>query len=87
MSNAGGLFHKMVAGDIKSIPLATLNYWAFVFGRATWHVGSLLVIYLFLAVWGLRCCVGLSPVAEHRLEGSWASALKAQGLSTCGAWA
>ena len=38
----GGLFHKIVAGDTKCIPLG-LNRRGFVFGRTTWHVGSLLV--------------------------------------------
>ena len=57
-------------------------------------------LYLVLAVRGLRCCVGLSPVAvpglltavaspvaEHRLWGVWASAVAARGLCSCGSQA
>ena len=56
--------------------------------------------YLVLAVQGLRCCVGLSPVAvpglltavaspvaEHRLWGMWVSAVAARGLCSCGSQA
>lgn len=46
-------------------------------------MGSLLVNVITLA--GAQPQVGLSPVAEHQC--CRASAVKAHGLSSCGAWA
>ena len=49
--------------------------------------------YLFLAVLGLRCCVGFSLVAASRLLievvslVAQASVFVAHGLSRCGSWA
>ena len=41
---------------------------------------------LFIAVCRLLIAVA-SPVAEHRLQGTWASVVVACGLSSCGSWA
>lgn len=61
----GGLFHNIVAGDTKSVPLG-LNHCGFGFGHTTWQ-GSLLVNVLIFGQGGSSLLLGLSPVAEHQL--------------------
>ena len=41
---------------------------------------SIFLIYLFLAVLGLRCCLGASPVVSCRLLTVVASPVEAEGL-------